>query len=88
MWVSLLRNVLESFFHTGKSFTYSTILVRGKGEPINGFGGTASGPQILISGISKIVKVLQDRVGKKLRSVDVLDIANIIGSIVVAGNVK
>jgi ribonucleotide reductase alpha subunit len=87
-WVELLRKVLDSFFNGGKSFTYSTIVVRGKGEPIKGFGGTASGPQPLIEGIQKIVKVLQSRGGKKLRSVDVLDINNIIGSVVVAGNVR
>jgi ribonucleoside-triphosphate reductase len=87
-WVALLRMVLEAFYNGGKSFTYSTILVRGAGEVINGFGGTASGPQILISGIEKIVKIFQSREGKKLRSLDVLDICNIIGSIVVAGNVR
>jgi ribonucleotide reductase alpha subunit len=87
-WVSLLQNILDSYFITGKSFTYSTILVRGAGERIEGFGGTASGPVILIEGMRKICTVLQSREGKKLRSIDVLDIANIIGSIVVAGNVR
>jgi ribonucleoside-triphosphate reductase (thioredoxin) len=87
-WVRLLHFVLESYFKTGKSFTYSTVLVRGYGERINGFGGTASGPQILIEGIDSICKVFQSREGKKLRSIDVLDICNIIGSIVVAGNVR
>ena len=87
-WVALLRNVLTSFFDTGKSFTYSTILVRGAGEHIAGFGGTASGPVILIEGIEKIIHVIKKRENKKLRSIDVLDIANIIGSVVVAGNVR
>ena len=84
----MLREVLKSHFENGRSFTYSTILVRGKGEPINGFGGTASGPIILIEGMEKICEVLKQREGKKLRSIDVLDICNIIGSIVVAGNVR
>lgn len=87
-WVNLLRIVLDSYFKTGKSFSYSTILVRPKGAKIRGFGGTASGPEILVEGIKKISAVLQTREGKKLRSVDVLDIANIIGSVVVAGNVR
>lgn len=87
-WVNLLRKVLESFYINGKSFTYSTILVRGSGERINGFGGTSSGPMILVKGIENIVKIFQSRNGKKLRSIDVLDINNIIGSIVVAGNVR
>jgi len=40
------------------------------------------------NGIDKIVKIFQMREGKKLRSIDVLDICNIIGSIVVSGNVR
>lgn len=87
-WVQLLSNLLDAFYVTGKSFTYSTILVRGYGELIHGFGGKASGPQILIDGIEKITKIFQAREGKKLRSIDVLDICNIIGSVVVAGNVR
>jgi ribonucleoside-triphosphate reductase (thioredoxin) len=87
-WVKLLENLLNAFFVTGKTFSYSTILIRGAGEKINGFGGKASGPHILVDGIAKITKVFQNREGKKLRSIDVLDICNIIGSIVVAGNVR
>ena len=87
-WVNLLSKVLDAFYVTGKSFSYSTILIRGYGEPIKGFGGKASGPQILIDGIDKITKIFQAREGKKLRSIDVLDICNIIGSVVVAGNVR
>jgi len=59
---------------SGKSFNYSTILIRGAGEKIQGFGGQASGAGILIEGIDKIVKIFQTREGKKLRSVDVLDL--------------
>lgn len=87
-WVKLLKEVLSAYYETGKSFKYSTILVRGAGEPIHGFGGTASGPQILIEGIEKICNIFNKREGKKLRSIDVLDICNIIGSVVVAGNVR
>lgn len=87
-WVNLLRQVLNAYFITGKSFTYSTILIRGSGEVIKGFGGIASGPLIFIEGLENIVKIFQSREGKKLRSIDVLDICNIIGGIVVSGNVR
>lgn len=87
-WVELLRRVLDVYFNGGKSFSYSTILIRGKGEPIKGFGGTASGPGILVEGIGKICNLLDEKAGKKLKSTDVLDIVNILGSIVVAGNVR
>lgn len=85
-WRRLLHAVLKSYFYTGKSFTYSTILVREFGAPLQTFGGTASGPGALIDGIADICKVMENRVGKKLRSVDVLDICNIIGRIVVSGS--
>lgn len=87
-WVDLLRRTLTAFYYTGKSFDYSTICVRGKGAPIKGFGGTASGPEDLCDGIEQISKILRGRVGKKLRPIDCLDIMNIIGSVVVAGNVR
>jgi ribonucleotide reductase alpha subunit len=85
-WRRLLHSVLKSYFDTGKSFSYSTILIREFGAPLKTFGGTASGPGALIDGITDICKVLDNRVGKKLRSVDVLDICNIIGRIVVSGS--
>jgi ribonucleotide reductase alpha subunit len=85
-WSRLLHAVLKSYFDTGKSFTYSTILVREYGAKLGKMGGTASGPGALIDGIEDICKVMEGRVGKKLRSVDVLDICNIIGRIVVSGS--
>jgi ribonucleoside-triphosphate reductase len=85
-WKRLLHAVLKSYFHTGKSFSYSTILIREYGAPLNTFGGTASGPGALIDGIKDICGVMDNRVGKKLRSIDVLDICNIIGRIVVSGS--
>lgn len=85
-WRRLLHSVLKSYFETGKSFTYSTILIREFGARLKTFGGTASGPGALIDGIEDICKVLDARAGKKLRSIDVLDICNIIGRIVVSGS--
>ena len=85
-WKRLLHAVLKSYFYTGKSFSYSTILIREYGAPLNTFGGTASGPGALIDGIKDICSVMENRVGKKLRSIDVLDICNIIGRIVVSGS--
>ncbi len=85
-WRRLLHSVLKSYFETGKSFTYSTILIREFGARLKTFGGTASGPGALIDGIADICAVMDNRAGKKLRSIDVLDICNIIGRIVVSGS--
>lgn len=87
-WVELLHRVLEAHFITGKGFSYSTVCVRGKGSLIRGFGGVAAGPEELCWGMEKINKVLNDRSNKKVRPIDCLDIMNIIGYIVVAGNVR
>lgn len=87
-WVELLERTLQAHFYTGKGFTYSTVCIRGKGTAIKGFGGVASGPEELCWGIENISKVINNRGGKKLRPIDCLDIMNIIGFIVVAGNVR
>lgn len=87
-WVKLLGKVLKAHFYSGKGFTYSTQLIRGKGEPIKGFGGVASGASILVEGMTLISEILNNRRGKQLRPIDCLDIMNIIGMIVVAGNVR
>lgn len=87
-WVKLLGKVLKSYFYSGEGFTYSTQLVRGRGEVIKGFGGVASGASILVEGITQISEILESRKGQQLRPIDCLDIMNIIGSIVVAGNVR
>lgn len=87
-WVELLRRTLEAHFVTGNGFSYSTVCVRGKGIPIKGFGGSSSGPEELCDGITDISKVINARAGKKLRPIDCLDIMNIIGRVVVSGNVR
>lgn len=87
-WVKLLGRVLKAHFYGGQGFSYSTICIRGKGAPIKGFGGTASGPEELCWGINEIHKILNSRAGQKLRPIDCLDIMNIIGAVVVAGNVR
>jgi adenosylcobalamin-dependent ribonucleoside-triphosphate reductase len=87
-WVELLQKTLEAHFINGKGFTYSTVCIRGKGTLIKGFGGVASGPEDLCWGITEITKLLNSRAVKKVRPVDCLDVMNIIGMIVVSGNVR
>lgn len=87
-WCNLFNEVLDSYFNTGKSFTYSTVCVRGYGESINGFGGTASGPQPLIKFIDNVKTILNNRIGKHIRPIDAMDIICATGEMVVAGNVR
>lgn len=87
-WVELLNKIFQSFFHTGRNFNYSTDCIRKRGTPIKGFGGVASGPEELVKGINHIIPILRSRHNRWLTSVDCLDIMNIIGWIVVSGNVR
>lgn len=87
-WCHLIYRVLESFFHTGKSFTYSTVCLRGYGEPIRGFGGKASGPLPLVQFVTNVQKILVARQGRHVRPLDAADIITAIGEMVVSGNVR
>lgn len=87
-WIELLRKVLEAHFITGKGFNYNTDCIRPKGSPIRNFGGIAAGSEELVQGIEDISTILNRRSGKKVQPIDCLDIMNIIGFIVVSGNVR
>lgn len=87
-WVELLERVLRGFFYTGKDLNYNVKCIRPKGQLIKSFGGIASGPEDLVNGIDKICSIIRRRHLKKLKPIDCLDILNIIGSIVVAGNLR
>lgn len=87
-WVKLLGKVLKAHFYNSQGFTYSTQLIRSKDSPIKGFGGSASGPEELCWGMEEVSKILNSRAGLKLKPINVLDIMNIIGFIVVSGNVR
>lgn len=91
-WVRFLGKTLKAAFLSTTAakgtFTYSTQAVRGRGTPIKGFGGVASGPEDLCWGVGKISELLEKRQGRHIRPIDALDIMNIIGYIIVAGNVR
>ena len=87
-WVSLLTAVLETFYAKGGVLTFNTSLVRPYGELIKGFGGKASGDASLIKGMFEIANIFSNAIGRKLTSVEVMDVVCIIADIVVSGNVR
>jgi ribonucleotide reductase alpha subunit len=87
-WCELLSRTLESYFVTGKSFSYSTICIRPSGEIIKGFGGISSGPKPLIEFIDNIGKILKPRVNHHPKPIDMMDIICACGQMVVSGNVR
>jgi len=67
-------------------FDYSVI--RPPGIPLKTFGGTSSGPKPLIDMHNYITTIFNKRIGNTLESKDIVDIMNIIGKCVVAGNIR
>ncbi|MMZ43526.1 Adenosylcobalamin-dependent ribonucleoside-triphosphate reductase [compost metagenome] len=92
-WDVAVREVIDSHWYNWSDSSTTTLVIdlskiRGYGEDIKGFGGTASGPLPLIAAMVTINNILNSRVGENLRGVDGLDIMNILGRCVVAGNVR
>lgn len=88
-WVESIGKLIDSYLIPGSRPTEQDVsLVRAYGEPIRGFGGVSSGPLPLTQGFAGIKDVLEKYVGLPLDSVGITDVQNIIGKIVVAGNVR
>lgn len=87
-WVESLGILIDSFFLGKKLPTFKYNLIRPYGTPIKGFGGVASGPEPLKIMHESIEKLLKGRIGQKITSTDIVDIFNMIGVCVVAGNVR
>jgi adenosylcobalamin-dependent ribonucleoside-triphosphate reductase len=91
-WVAALEMVLNAYIGKGKLQELDVSLVRVSGTPIKGFGGVASGPGPLVDALADISKLLDpaNNGGEdyKIRSDQIVDIFNLIGKCVVAGNVR
>lgn len=87
-WTKLLSKVLKAHFYGEEGFTYALHLIRSKGAPIKSFGGVAAGPEEFHIGIQEVHNILNNRANQFLRDIDCLDIMNLIGYIVVSGNVR
>ena len=88
-WVESVRLLINSFLRPNQSiqeFNYD--LIRPLGAPIKGFGGVASGPGPLKDLHGRIRNVIGSRAGEMLDSRAIVDIVNLIGTCVVAGNVR
>ncbi len=88
-WVESVRLLINSFLRANQpiqEFNYD--LIRPLGAPIKGFGGVASGPEPLKDLHGRIRNVIGSRAGDILDSRAIVDIINLIGTCVVAGNVR
>lgn len=93
-WVQSLHLLLQSYFHgnfheeptAAMRFDYS--LIRPAGLPIKGFGGVSSGPDPLIRLHEQVRDFLNAQDGQRISITSIVDIMNVIGQCVVAGNVR
>ena len=87
-WVESLRLLLESYFHGTSAIKFDYTKIRQAGEPIKGFGGVSSGPEPLKEVHDSIREVLEKNSGEPITITTIVDIMNLIGKCVVAGNVR
>ena len=87
-WVESLRLLLECYFHGLPPIEFDYNQIRPAGEPIKGFGGVSSGHEPLMEVHEEIRKVLDDNSGEPISVTTIVDIMNLIGKCVVAGNVR
>ena len=87
-WVESLKLLLESYFHGSAEVQFDYSKIRPAGEPIRGFGGVSSGHEPLKEIHEEIRKVLNKNVENPITTTTIVDIMNLIGKCVVAGNVR
>ena len=87
-WVESLKLLLESYFHGQAQVEFDYSKIRLAGEPIKGFGGVSSGPEPLEEVHESIRQVLEGNAGQPITITTIVDIMNLIGKCVVAGNVR
>jgi len=87
-WVESLRLLLESYFHGLPHIEFDYNQIRPAGAVIKGFGGVSSGHEPLKEVHDEIRNVLDDNSGEPITVTTIVDIMNLIGKCVVAGNVR
>jgi len=87
-WVESLKVLLESYFHGTAPVEFNYTNIRVAGEPIAGFGGVSSGHEPLLEVHEDIRNVLEKNENEPITITTIVDIMNLIGKCVVAGNVR
>jgi adenosylcobalamin-dependent ribonucleoside-triphosphate reductase len=87
-WVESIRFLVTSGLTDGYPWVFDYSKIRARGEPIRGFGGKASGPEPLKVLHDEIRTVLNNNRGQPITERSIVDIMNMIGKCVIAGNVR
>ena len=86
-WASALQMGLETWF-AGEDVEFDYSRVRPRGARLKTMGGRASGPDPLKRLLVFVRELLLRAQGRKLTSVEWLDVGNIIGEVVVVGGIR
>jgi ribonucleoside-triphosphate reductase (thioredoxin) len=88
-WADSVRMLINSYLKPNQHrVVFDYIEIRPYGSPIKGFGGVASGPEPLQKLHDKVSSIFEARVGDTLGTEIIADLMNLIGTCVVAGNVR
>jgi adenosylcobalamin-dependent ribonucleoside-triphosphate reductase len=87
-WVDSVRRLLNSYFRGSATVEFDYSEIRPAGAPIKGFGGVASGPEPLMKLHDDLRELLDSYDCKEVSKRLIVDIMNMIGKCVVAGNVR
>lgn len=86
-WVEAFRRVMAAAFE-GRDLIVDVSDIRQRGLPIRTFGGTACGPGPLTRLLRSAWSIVRGAAGRRITSVEGLDITNMIGFCVKSGNVR
>ena len=87
-WVESLKSLLDSYFMGTGEIEFDYSLIRAEGALIKGFGGVSSGAGPLKKVHKDIRRVLNGNIDDPITITTIVDIMNLIGTCVVAGNVR
>jgi adenosylcobalamin-dependent ribonucleoside-triphosphate reductase len=87
-WVKLIERVLLGYVGGVMPTDIDYSQIRPAGSLLKGFGGVAAGPEPLKRCVADIQRILDPLVGKPITSTAIVDLMNVIGVCVVAGNIR
>jgi ribonucleoside-triphosphate reductase (thioredoxin) len=87
-WAEALGKVIDAHYEGITELVLDLSDIRPRGSDIKGFGGIASGPAPLVQMLTKVNEILNRRVGDYVTPTEWGDVIQLIGTCVVAGNVR
>lgn len=86
-WVEAFRQTMRAAYE-GRDLIVDVSDIRPRGEPIKKFGGIACGPGPLTFLLRSCWDIVRAAKGRRLNSIEALDVTNLVGFCVKSGNVR